>query len=175
MSKIEIIKQVLTNGCRATDQLNVIEVNTDHRGNRVSMERRIVAGNNIRHVLYRFDPDSMALFPYFSDIAGLKKICDYILFAEEGQNCWCFLIELKIGKDSTHKQLIASEHFMRFVINSARRIGKEISCDDITFRRIGISEFNKPKPGLREKELEYDINGYVKLPTQALRLAQLLK
>jgi len=75
------------------------------------MKRKIVVHNGITHLLYKYDPDTIKIFPYFSNKTGLHKICDYILFASEGQHLHLLLIELKLGTASATNQLIASECF----------------------------------------------------------------
>jgi len=174
MSKIEIIRTVLEPGFLAHPANKLEEENTAHRGRTIRMDRDIVTNKDIQYLLYRFDPDKGDIFPFFSAISGLKKICDYILFAEEGKSCWCLLIEMKMGRDSPHAQLAASECFVRYVIEAAARVGKSIACDDINFRRIGIPEFKKQREGEREEEVSY-VNGYLQLTSRALRLPSLLQ
>ena len=44
-------------------------------------------------------------------------MCDYVLFAEEGDFMYIFVIELKLGNISAKKQLNAAKEFIQFIIN----------------------------------------------------------
>ena len=138
MSKLDIIDEVLNNNYKPTDQSKLIEENVNANGRRFVMNIPII-NNHLPFNLYRFDPDELDFFPYFSDLSGLKKISDYILFVEEHNYMYVFLIELKKGTASAKEQLKATEEFVKYVINSAKRIGKELD-DNIAIRQIRISE-----------------------------------
>ena len=92
-------------------------------------------------------------------MSGLKKICDYILFAEEGDYLFIFLIELKKGTESAKKQLNASQEFVNYIINSAQRIGKAID-EKIAFRQIRVSEKRISRRNLNEKDNFKYVNNY---------------
>ncbi len=126
------------------------------------MSRKIVCHTGIDYLLYRYDPDKTTLFPYFSEHSNLRKICDYILFASEGRHLHLLLIELKFGTESATKQLIASECFVEFVLNSAKRVGIELTSD-IYIKKIRVSEERAKKRNRRTKHmpLEYDENNVI--------------
>ncbi|MEA5459172.1 hypothetical protein VB796_08995 [Arcicella sp. LKC2W] len=161
ISQLELIKSLLHDTYleKGNDAKNLIE--RDDLTGKIIMRRSIVA-DRIDYLLYRYDPNNIKLFPYFADISGLKKICDYILFAEEGQHLSLLLIELKLGTESARNQLIASECFAEFMIKSARRVGIELT-ENIYFRKIRVSEERAKnrnrltKPG----SLKYDENDII--------------
>lgn len=109
------------------------------RANDVNMNIKI-ADHRINHLLYKIDSKGKEdLFPYFNDITGLKKFCDYILFAEVDNYLYLLLIELKKGTSSAVKQLKASNCFAEFILSSAKRIGIEIT-ENTSIYKIRISE-----------------------------------
>jgi len=126
------------------------------------MKRNIVVHNGITHLLYRYDPDKIKLFPYFSSKSGLHKICDYILFASEGQHLHLLLIELKLGTESATNQLIASECFAEFILNSAKRVGITLT-NNIHIKKIRVSEERSKRRNRTTKpgKLELDQNGII--------------
>lgn len=126
------------------------------------MKRRIVVHNGITHLLYKYDPDKIKIFPYFSNKTGLHKICDYILFASEGQHLHLLLIELKLGTASATNQLIASECFAEFIINSAKRVGIKLT-NNIHIKKIRVSEerANRRNRTTKRGKLESDKNGII--------------
>ncbi|WP_369013852.1 hypothetical protein [Flavobacterium anhuiense] len=126
------------------------------------MKRNIVINNGIKYLLYRYDPDKTKLFPYFSRTSGLHQICDYILFATEGKHLHLLLIELKLGTESATNQLIASECFIEFLLNSAKRIGINLT-NNIHVKKIRVSEERAKKRNRKTKpgKLEFDQNGII--------------
>ena len=150
-SQLDLIKTLLHDNCLAKGNDAKILIEKDRNG-KVIMQRPIIDGK-IKYLLYRFDPDQIKMFPYLADESGLKKICDYILFAEEGNNLHILLIELKHGTESARNQLIASECFIDFIFKSAKRIGFEFA-EKQYIKKIRVSEERakkrnrKTKPGL---------------------------
>lgn len=161
-SQLDLIQKLLHENYLTTgnDAKKLIEKNKDGR---VIMERPIVDGK-VKYLLYRFDPNQMNLFPYFAKTSGLKQICDYILFAEEGNNLHILLIELKHGTESARSQLIASECFVDFILKSAKRVQLELTENQYV-KKIRVSEERakqrnrKTKPGPIEMD-ENDIFNY---------------
>ncbi len=132
------------------------------------MELEIVSHKKgLEYVLYKFDPNQIDLFPFFTDISGLKKICDYFLFVQEGSVLYVLLIELKKGTKSAYQQLNASEVFANFIIESAARIQSEFKKQVIEIRKIRISD-KRAKKTTKPKTLVYDENGIINydLPTK---------
>jgi hypothetical protein len=121
------------------------------------MERKIIS-HGIDYLLYRYDPDKVNIFPFFAKTSGLRKICDYFLFATEGLHLHILLIELKLGTESANQQLIASEYLAEFILNSAKRIGIHLT-EHIHIKKVRVSEKRasnkrKTKPTL----IQYDVN-----------------
>ena len=173
MNNLEIIKDVLNNKY-LLNQKFLSESDKNTKGKRFETTYPIVS-EKINYSLYRFDPRKEDLFPYFSKLSGLKKICDYILFAEEGNILFVFLIELKLGTANARPQLLASKTFIDYVTESARRIGKsltsEVCCRLI---RIPNKKITKGKRNAKE-DIEYDRNFYCDYKYSDFRLKLLMK
>ena len=163
MSNIEIFEEVLNEAFKPADQSNLTEENRDSKGRKFKISFPIVKSSKTRCCLYRYDPNKKDIFPYFSSISGLKKICDYILFAEEGDYLFIFLIELKKGTESAKKQLNASQEFVNYIINSAQRIGKAID-DKIAIRQIRVCDKNISRRKQNEDDNFKYVNNYCDYP-----------
>ena len=158
MSKLDIVAKILNSKFKPEVQNVLIEDNVDNRRQKFVVEYNIVSDRRTNYLLYRFDKDA---FPFFKDISGLKKSSDYILFAENDEDFYVFVIELKKGNESANKQLKASEEFVRFIIASAVRIGEELNTDDkIAIRRIRICDKRIHRNGtkIKEEDFEYKDN-----------------
>lgn len=141
------------------------------------MSRKIITHNGIDYLLYRYDPNKTNLFPYFSEYSGLRKICDYILFACEGQQLHLLLIELKLGTQSATNQLIASECFVNFILESAKRVGINLT-QHIYVQKIRISEERSKKRNRTTKptSLHYDQNRVINYDySDVFRLKEVLE
>jgi hypothetical protein len=137
MSNLAIIEEILHSRYKPMEQNFLIEENKDGKKQAFEMKYKIVKRPGIYHHLFRYEEDALPFFD--TGISGLKKMCDFILFAEdEREILYVFLIELKLGTDSAMKQLNAAKEFVQFIINSALRVGKEIS--DYKIRKIRISD-----------------------------------
>ncbi len=127
------------------------------------MERNIIGHPGVNYLLYRYDPDKVTLFPYFAKTSGLRRVCDYFLFATEGQHLHILLIELKLGTESATNQLIASECLAKFILNSAKRVGIELT-EHIYIKKVRVSEERAKKRNRKTKPepIEYvnDILNY---------------
>ena len=174
MSKLDIIGTILHNRFQVQNQKNLVEEDLDHRQKKFDISYPIISKNTIRHVLYRYDDTT---FPFFSKISGLNEMCDYVLFAEEGKNLYVFVIEMKKGGGSVHKQLDAAKEFVNFIIASAKRIGNEL--DDyiyIKLIRISDSRINKFKKRVQKEEnaIEY-IDDYCNYPYKSFYLERMMQ
>lgn len=160
-SQLDLIKTLLHDTYLEKGNDAKILIEKDDLTKKTIMQRSIIA-NKIDYLLYRYDPNKSKIFPYFSDISGLKKICDYILFAEEGQHLSLLLIELKLGKESAKNQLIASECFAEFIIKSAKRVGIELT-ENISIKKIRVSEARAKNRNRTTKSgsLKYDENDII--------------
>lgn len=174
MSKITIIDEILSAEFKASNQLQLIEENFDNQSRRFTFNYPIVKNAQTECLLYRYDPNGKNLFPFFSSLSGLRKICDYILFAEADNYLYVFLIELKKGKMSAQKQLTASEEFIKYIINSANRIGKQID-DNVVIRKIRMSDKKIKKINTKIKETDFQyVNNYCDYKYQKFYLAPLM-
>ena len=81
------------------------------------------------YILLRIDPDKKDPFPYFKqgEPYHLKRICDYIILANIGQNWYPILVELKSGGGTALQQLENSECLWRFILNIAEQKGIDVS------------------------------------------------
>jgi hypothetical protein len=161
VSQLRLIETLLHDSYLEKGNDAEILIERDDSTGKVLMERSIVA-DKIDYLLYRYDPNKIKIFPYFADISGLKKICDYILFAEEGQHLSLLLIELKLGTEPARNQLIASECFVEFIIKSAKRVGIELT-ENISIKKIRVSEERAKKRNRQTKHgsLKYDENDII--------------
>lgn len=174
-SQLELIKTLLHDSYleKGNDAKKLIE--RDDLTGKIIMERSIV-DDKIEYLLYRYDPNKVKIFPYFADISGLKKICDYILFAEENHHLSLLLIELKLGIESARNQLIASECFVEFMIKSAKRVGIELT-ENISIKKIRVSEERAKKRNRQTKQgsLKYDENNIINYDhDNAFRIKEIL-
>jgi hypothetical protein len=172
MSKLEIIREILHENYKPNNQSHLTEIDTDSRGRKFEVNYRIIKQPQIEFELFRFDH---AAFPFFKNVTDIKKMCDYILFAEEGDYLYVFVIELKLGNLSAKKQLNASKEFVQFIINSANRIGKEIDSD-YKIRKVRICDEMIKKRRLKvEKNIQFDENDYCEYPHTNFYLEPLMR
>lgn len=139
---------------------SLIEKGKDHLGNDFSMKRNIRSHRGIDYLLFRLDPNKIKPFPYFNKDIGLSKICDYIMFVQKSNTLFVILIELKLGNDSATEQLLASEEFSIFIINSCKRVGL-ILTEDIRYKKVKISESALTRPKTSENMCKIDENNII--------------
>ncbi len=155
MSKLAIIRDILSEKFKHSDQSCLTEKDTNSKGKPFDVSYKIIKQPQIDFELFRYDH---AALPFFKDIKNLKKMCDYILFAEEGDYLYIFVIELKLGNESARKQLDAASEFVQFIINSANRIGQSIDeCYKIRKVRICNEKIKKRK---LKFEVQFDAEDY---------------
>ncbi|MEM0543412.1 hypothetical protein WFZ85_12355 [Flavobacterium sp. j3] len=152
MSRLGAINEILHE--RYLDGNNfLIEADIDNKGIRFEMRRKIVAKAGLNYTLYKFDAQD-SIFPYFkaTGIDNLKKMCDYVMFVEDGNHLFIFLIELKKGLDSAKKQLEAGECFTNYIIATIKRLNNEFEFTDanLHYRKIRISESQSKKSTLKK-------------------------
>lgn len=123
MSSLNILKEILEHKYRFENQNCLIEENIDNNGKKFTVKYDIVKNNEIDYELFRYSNDA---FPFFKNISRLKKMCDFILFSETRGVLYIFVIELKLSNESAKKQLEAATEFVKFILNSSKRIDKEI-------------------------------------------------
>lgn len=170
MSKLAIIREILHENYKHNNQNLLTEIDTDSRGRRFEVNYKIVKQPQIDYELYRYSETAL---PFFKDISGLKKMCDYILFAEEGNYLYIFVIELKLGNMSAKKQLNAASEFVQFIINSSNRVGKEIDAN-YRIKRVRICDEMIKKRKLN-KNIQFDENDYCEYPHANFYLEPLMR
>lgn len=182
MSNLDIIKDILSENYLAADQDLLIEENRTRKKKGFRMEYPIHKRAGIAHCLYRYEDDA---FPFFKfpktgkgqkGVKGLKKMCDYILFAEEqgDDRLYIFLIELKLGPTSAQPQLEAAQEFVHFIVNTAARVGLEIEHYEIRKLRICDKYAQKKGTNIRTS-YEFDHNGYCDYRSSRFQLTALIK
>jgi hypothetical protein len=162
MSKLTIIDSILNENFK--DNLTILsEKDKDKNGNIFEMRRTIISRQEINYSLYKYDVKKEIL-PFFKStgISNLKKICDYILFIEEGTHLTVYLVEMKKGTESAKKQLDAGQCFAKYIIATINRLNLEfnISENNLHFRKIRISESKSKKVTLRKGVIEKE-NGVI--------------
>lgn len=160
ISQLDLVITLLEN--KYIDDSTILIEKGKSNGIAFEMKRKIYCRRDIHYLLFRYNTDKIELFPYFSKVSGLKKMCDYLLFVEEGQNLYICLIELKFGTESATNQLNASECFATFLLNTAQRIGITLT-PNIYMRKIRISEERAKKRNrpTKNQDLTPDENGII--------------
>lgn len=171
MSKLAVIRDILHTQFRHPNQACLTEKDKDAKGKEFEVQYKIVKKPQIEYELFRYELEA---FPFFNDVSDLKKMCDYILFAEEGTYLYIFVIELKLGNKSAQKQLEAAREFVQFIINSANRIGKKI--ENYKIRKVRICDEKIKKRKTREdRSFEFDDNDYCEYSNKDFCLEPLMR
>lgn len=171
MPNLNIISEIIDDRYLFNEQQNIIEKDIGENGKPFEMKFPIVKKTNIDYKLYRFESQD---FPFFKEVKGLKKMCDFVLFAEEDNHLHIFLIELKLSPDSAKKQLDAAKEFALFLIKSSNRIGKEINNYSIKKIRICQKFVNKRKKMAMENNYEFDTNDFLDYKLKSIHLSFLM-
>ena len=117
---------------------------------------------------YRFDdsinnPNHPILFPFFmhNTGVGLNKNCDYVVFAQKGDEFYVLLIEMKSTSGKPQQQLDISQTFINFIIERFNVCGIRYYPK---IRKIGIKDIsgrkNQYKNLTRNQNFQYDENDY---------------
>lgn len=164
MSKIQIINTILHQDFCDKSQI-LKEQDKDKKGKVFEMKRKIISPHYIEYTLYKYD-QKKDIFPFFTDrdaerndgtgVKHLKKMCDYILFVEEGSHLFVFLIELKKGRQSGKRQLDAGECFANYLLKTINRLNFDINLTDscLHFKQIQITESRSKKKKLSHECLK---------------------
>ena len=78
---------------------SITENDVDCKGYAFTMTRDIVCSRKADYIVFRIDPNIVNIFPYFNNIKGLKRICDFVIFAETDDVFMVLLIEMKKDRD----------------------------------------------------------------------------
>lgn len=131
---------------------------------------------DIEYVTYRFEDKSCneklpELFPFFEREMGLRKNCDYIIFACDKFNFYFLLFELKLYNSSNKpkEQLDSSRIFVDFVQKRIEDAGHTYMFPTVV-RMIGIRDPQRmkscPKGFTRAQDYKYD-DGYLEIGEMA--------
>jgi hypothetical protein len=177
-SEVDKIKDILADRYIAKDLKEIREKNKDVHGISFNMNRKIVLGSVKEYIIYQFDTsasDKSDIFPFFKSKPGLKRICDYCIFVEDNKRFFVFLVELKKGKKSPIPQLEASECFINFILESAKRLGMKFDKKP-NIRKLGITDDNVSDKRTTDSHtyLEFDKNKYLQIQSN-LYLSRFMK
>lgn len=163
MSEYELYTRILAPWLKPENQDLLIE-KTERKDH---IARVITDNKKIFHTLYRYDQKEQKgkFLPFFNNThdgeygeaeiptpEDLLRFCDYILLAERNSVLYVLLLELKSGKNGdAHKQLDATEVFMEFVKNTAKRISeangyRDFDTQNIKIRKIVLKPAPQSKP-----------------------------
>lgn len=159
MTQLNNLKEILKKEFFVESEI-LEEKDRDKFGNEFSMKRDIKSHKCINYLLFRLDPNKTIPFPYFNNDIGLSKICDYLMFVQKNNTLYILLIELKLGSDSATKQLLSSEEFAKFIINSGKRVGFEFT-EELHFRKVKISESALMRPKTAKDICKKDENDII--------------
>jgi hypothetical protein len=162
MSKLDIINSILNENFKDESEF-LSEKDKDKHGKDFEMKRKIIGGNQLSYCVYKYDV-AKDILPFFktTGVTGLKKICDYLLFIEEGEHLFVFLVEMKKGTESAKRQLDAGQCFSEYIISTINRLNLDIgiSNQNLHFRKIRISESKSKKVTLKKGIIEKE-NGVI--------------
>lgn len=173
MSNIEIIQKILHEEYKHPNQDVIEECNTDCKNKEFVQKYKIEQDeSSINYLLYRYDKEAL---PFFNEVHGLKKMCDYILFTEWNNKLRVFAIELKQTNDRALPQLEAASEFVKFLMNSAKRVGFEID-ESFSIWKIRICHSKVTKARIKvSSRIQFDCNKYCDYQLRALKIDQLVK
>jgi len=159
------IKSAIENAYQLPENYTLEENNIDSKGNPFCMQVDIKGCKGLAHLACRFDVEN-DLFPYFQNKEGYKKMCDYIVFAENAAKVYVFLVELKNSQESPQRQLVISKPFAEFLMSRIKKVDN-LPHKEIVYRMIGIKQraraSKKTTKGFINDYL-YDSDGYLLLP-----------
>lgn len=145
MGEYELYTRILSSGIKHKDQKILTEGKAKHRA-------KICDKNCDSYIVYRYDQEEMdeLFFPFFNKShndgdtivdnpvpTDLLRFCDYIIIAERNNRLYVILIEMKSGRNAeARKQIDASNAFMQYIKESAKRIAKSNAYYDFDANNI---------------------------------------
>lgn len=129
----------------------------------IGMHRDLIK-SGCRCLIYNFDKNLSkeykgGFFPFFKrETPKVCSMCDYTIFAENNHQLYVLLVELKKSNQSTFPQLKAGETFVKFILNTVKRINDINISPQI--RYISIKEIKTSKKTTKEKGVVYDDNNH---------------
>ena len=162
---LDVIQQVIRGEYIPGNQLEMVANDTD--GRQGKMTCRICAAQGDEMLLCSFDRcgNNHLLFPYFKEEQGFTSMCDYILFVEDDESMFVFLIELKDSSHRAKRQTGIARTFAEFIIGRILEIkGKSNFPKSIKYRRVGVKTSHTKMTTKGYDTMGYDNDGYVVLP-----------
>ena len=163
---LSIIEEVIRAEFIPDDQTVMRE--DDTHGKKGSMVCHISADSRSEQVLLcKFDKgeDNKSLFPYFNEVHGFLSMCDYIMFVEDTDNLFVFLIDLKDTSNSAKPQTMYAESFAAFILERIRAVkGDGIISKPVSYRKIGVKTGCVKCTTKQYETLGYDKDYYLTLP-----------
>lgn len=133
------------------------EKDLDEQGNPFVMKRDLVGDSMMDYIAVRIDPNKVNIFPYFEQVHGLNKICDFIIFAETNTQLMVLLIEMKRHSGSPEAQINTTEPFINFIFARAKRIGINIE-KEIIIRKLGLKDSKSTQKQLTKYYKNFHFN-----------------
>ena len=161
---LDAIQQAIKAEFIPENQYDMVANNTN--GKRGTMSCHICASKSEEILLMSFDKegDNCKLFPYFQEKQGLVSMCDYILFVEDNNNMFVFVIEMKDTSHSSKRQTMISQPFAEFLVNRIEAISDNSFSKHIEYRKIGIKSGCSKMTTKGYASLSYNKDGYLTLP-----------
>ena len=160
---LDVIQSVIRDKHIPTDQNNMVEVKTN--GRLGSMTCHIDCKDE-EVLLCSFDErcNNSLQFPYFKEVHGMVSMCDYIVFVEDDNSLFVFLVDLKDSANSAKEQTCIAKTFAEFIVNRITEIfGAQSFYKPVQYRKIGVKSTNcKTTTKAYEKEA-YDSDDYLVL------------
>ena len=189
MNEYELYTRVLSPDLLSSNQSILIETKAKHAA-------RIIDDCVEGYALYRYDMDEQKerFMPFFNKYHrdgqrkvpdGLLKFCDYILLTSKDERLYVILVEMKSGKlDEARKQLDASQTFMDYVRESAKRVSKEngydgFDIDNIHVKKVILKPTPVSRPGTNKakskcSKISWD-DEYINMPSNIFPLNKLCR
>jgi hypothetical protein len=161
---LDIIKRVIKDKYIPANQTIMAETDTGGKQGRMSCS---IECKDEEILLCSFDEkgNNANLFPYFCPEEGYLSMCDYILFAEDNEKLFVFLIDLKDTTVSAKKQVGIARTFASFITDRISEIeGSANFPKPIEFRKIGIKTTQMKMTTKEYEKLAYDQDKYLVLP-----------
>lgn len=136
---LDAIHQAIKDKFIPENQLDMVANNTNGRHGMMSCHICASKGEEILLMAFDQEGDNCKLFPYFQEKPGLVSMCDYILFVEDNDKVFVFVIEMKDSSHRSKKQAMMSQPFAEFLVNRIKATSdKHRFSKPVEYRKIGI-------------------------------------
>lgn len=162
---LDAIRQAIRGDFIPENQYDMIAEDTN--GKAGTMSCHICDSYEDEILLCSFDKEggNSKLFPYFQEEQGLLSMCDYILFVEDDNKMFVFLVELKDSSHHSKKQTLIAQSFAEFLVSRIKAIRDEaLFSKDIEYRKIDVKSRCSKMTTKGYASLSYDPDGYTVLP-----------